>query len=122
MRPYRGLTKDGNWVYGWYYHNHYVNEHKIFVCKDHSTFDVFDVIPETVGQQVGLKDKNGKEIYKGDIIQSGKRLVIDWDTYNACWGTYNKKNEREFGLGSWSLDRFEIIGNIHQNPELMEKK
>jgi len=53
-------------------------------------------------QYTGLKDKNGKEIYAGDIFASG---VIEQSGYTLC------KNNAE--------NIFEIIGNIHENPELL---
>lgn len=126
MRQFRGLTKDGNLVYGWYYYNHFVDEHKIFVCKDHSTYDIFDVIGETVGQSTGLKDKNKKDVYAGDIykwyqplVENGKQIrkehlsvVID-----EIVELYHLHNRAENCWGG-----IEIIGNKTENPELLEQK
>jgi len=57
MRPYRGKTKEGKWVYGWY----------IFSTIDEIIQNGlrYEVIPETVGQFV-CKDKNGKGVFEGD--------------------------------------------------------
>ena len=83
------------------------------------------VIPETVGQFTGLTDKNGKKIFEGDIV----RYTNDDGTlafYKVVWGD---------DFGSWMLEWInhsdklclrcmrelvEVIGNIHDNPELLE--
>jgi len=122
MRPFRGLTKEGEWKYGWYYYNHFTDEHKIFVCKDHSTYDIYDVIPETVGQQVGFKDKKrtkeypeGQEIYEGDKVSSrfwGGTVEFKKGAFKIIQGGY---------ADSSNFDVVEIIGNIHQ-PELITEQ
>lgn len=76
------------------------------------------VDPETVGQYTGLKDKNGKKIFEGDIC---------WEEHNECYGVV-KFEEGKF-LYVWEniaedlwevADSIEIYGNIHENPELLE--
>lgn len=110
----------------------------------------FEVIPETVGQYTGLKDKNGKEIYGGDILE------FTWEE-DSCWGnegTYkgyvqhddggyevvyinrqeytptkdggmhpNSKSDELQSFIRWTNKlNIEIIGNIHDNPELIRRK
>jgi len=132
---YRGLTKDGEWVYGWYAErrdSHY-NTYSVIIEDDLE----FEVIPETLGQQTGLKDKNGKEIYEGDIVSrnpqpdwnekseySNAQVVFNKGTYElTCLGCDEKK---KFGkcIHSWFFHTYiiEVIGDIHTTPELMEKK
>jgi uncharacterized phage protein (TIGR01671 family) len=92
----------------------------------------FEVIPETVGEYTGLKDKNGKEIYEGDLV------TAEWYDYeepnhdttgevifNQGWMSYCIWNESDKtmndmnGQGYYHWD-IEIIGNIYENPELMK--
>lgn len=102
------------------------------VFKEHGTTTIccnecYDVYPETVGQYTGLTDKNGVKIFEGDIL----RLVYDgtehvyvviWDIddlgFKATNGQENYGKEFEY-LGC--CEELEIIDNIHDTPELLEK-
>lgn len=95
--------------------------------------EAFDVLPETVGQCTGLKDKNGKLIYEGDIIKYlggtvNKKFVKYITKWNDNMGQFyiSKINPSEYDnwkdwhLGRHDLD-YEVIGNIYDNKELLEK-
>ena len=82
------------------------------------------VDPETVGQYTGLLDRNGKEIYEGDILRWGKDFhifVVEWIASETRFGvrntllTYCDPDKDSFS----NTGICEIIGNIHQNPELI---
>ena len=110
MRQYRGLTKDGKWVYGSYTHVHDVYGNPSIIPIEKNIF--VSVILGTVGQQTGLKDWcAGDIIQKGEIIRA---ITVDWE------------HGMRFMLGKHILCKQDAvngtkIGNIHQNPELMEQ-
>lgn len=88
-----------------------------------------EVIPETVGQYTGLTDKNGKKIFEGDILSErpdgNKRVYVgtaEWDDERALFRFIIKDNPKYFAcLGTYSTS-YKVIGNIHDNPELLEVK
>lgn len=83
--------------------------------------DKYAVDSATVGQYTGLKDRNGKEIYEGDIFQTTDSngyclVVVEWDDINARFlGRDKHKNIWYVGREPAAV----IIGNIHDNPELI---
>lgn len=82
----------------------------------------YKVAPETVGQYTGLTDKSGKKIFEGDIVRGamGDMIVfygeIVGEGYGFQWeGMDGKTCESMTGF----IDEYEVIGNIHANPELL---
>lgn len=79
--------------------------------------DVLEV--ETIEQYTGLKDKNGKEIYEGDIIDFfGEKYPVIYRA-GGFWAEYSRTQKDHLFL--YANDS-EVIGNIHENPELLEKE
>lgn len=131
---FRGRSvENGGWVYGLYREFRviegfekysYQNSGKNYFIDDKYSSESFKIIPETVSQYTGIDDCNGNEIYEGDIAQ--------WKEYDLRSGTGRTYRGRvEFHNGSFRIGSFllynsvgkrgfKIIGNIYENPELME--
>jgi uncharacterized phage protein (TIGR01671 family) len=124
---FRGKRKDtGEWLQGDLIHSQY-KLGDTCVGQYGNTVGIHQVDPETVGQFTGLIDKNGKKIFEGDII----KIPDDYDEFgiNAgevyevyfAFGGFRLKPKRSNAKGFWLEDdkTVEIIGNIHDNPELL---
>lgn len=135
---FRGKRIDnGEWVEGFYNHIPYgrfgKDEHMIQTVLENGKIGMLhDIYPCTVVQYTGLTDKNGKRIFEDDVCR-----FREWSNGEMCWvgkvhwehqqfmisGGPNKERETMFEL---CLSRFipeniEVIGNITDNPELLEK-
>lgn len=123
---FRGKRADnGKWEYGDLWCNPYG---KRVVCivspiNDQGTTGGNEVDPETVGQFTGLTDRNGKRIFEGDIVRYGDtihRVVFEQRNGTAYFGLiYSPIETLTFGHYQ-DLKQIEVIGNIYDNPELLE--
>lgn len=124
---FRGKGVDNNlWEYGWLY-----CKHGEYYIKDgvNDTVKPFLVNQNTIGQFTGLSDRNGKDIYEGDIVQGLEYA----DFYTGIDGEVNAVVIWDDNRASLVLDAgceyysdlsickaVTVIGNIHDNPELMK--
>lgn len=114
---FRGWDAVGNkeWVYGDLVHNKRVD------LTDRVMVGGYEVVPESVGLWTGLKDKNGKEVYEGDILLL-KDLKPLWDdqTVVVGWSEFGARFETGgFNIRLCTVN--EIIGNVFENKELLER-
>ena len=142
---FRGKSvESGEWVYGGFFES---GGKSYIVLGDAAVVggamfndllaDFTEIDPKTVGQYTGLKDKNGKEIYEGDILRNpyDRVIVAWWSTLGACFLLVWDEDYRDIqgkdprtsegnpvGVdGFEDVDFCEIIGNIHDNPELLQE-
>ena len=122
---YRTKYKNGDWVYG-----------LLTDCENYAGFaqmtntdgvSGIDVDKTTVGQYTGLTDKNGKKIFEGDIVVVYARgyhtvCTVSWAETVAHFQLWQintiPKTSTNLNLGNYDC---EVIGNIHDNPELLKE-
>lgn len=121
---FRAKNLKGEWVYGFYVEDERQTlngfEKKHFIVNDDGHHYVN---PETVGQFMGLRDKNDLEMYHGDIVQldNGRIDVVSWGT--VAFQTALSLSDELDGIMSDYITLFKsikVIGNIHDNPELLK--
>lgn len=120
---FRGKRVDnGEWVYGDLLQPTKEKILNIYEISDYNSLmgDRHEVYPETVGQYTGLNDKNGKKIFEGDIIRSNsERGYIEYYP-NDC--AFDVVDDHGFYWLISEMSNIEVIGNIHDNPELLKDK
>lgn len=130
---FRGKTKNGDeWIYGMTISHGTIKRKFSNLYMEIAENQWKGIQPETLGQFTGLYDKDGKEIYEGDLIEVNGRLfgVVEWhkDGYffindtivgvRSDGGEYSPIGEMVRYFSNHGHD-FSIIGNIHDNPELL---
>ena len=116
---FRGKRKDnGEWVYGDFVRIKDGDKEISYI------YYFGEVIPETVGQYTGFTDKNGKKIFEGDIIRKtnkGRHPKIFIANIRTDFHLHEKVYYGPCEYCTESCE-YEIIGNIHDNPELLKGK
>ena len=113
----------GEWVYGDLIHRQIWGEALLVIrVQDDGFYEMLEykVIPETVGQYTGLKDMNGMEVYEGDVVEmhigEHRSGIYEWQSTHILF-------DLRFDLESIShAESIEVVGNVHDNPELLEEE
>ena len=139
---FRGKRADnGEWVEGYYFK---MNETTYAFAEDYEKYPVpvhhyilsermsdwglpnrayfQEVDPETVYQYTGLTDKNGRKIFEGDILRSDDNKVgqVQWFEEHSAFMIWNIAESKVHFLYDNNFSKIKVIGNIFDNPELLE--
>lgn len=121
---FRGKDIYGKWRYG-----DLINLTNAIkqICNHTQLEHAHSVDIKTIGQYTGLTDKNGKRIFEGDVCKNtktGKIVSVQWHGTMAgyVWSKRKENNQHLFDFGELFrvYDKYEVIGNIHDNPELLK--
>lgn len=114
-------TGTGKWLYSMTIARQAYNDNEIFtyyIGAGNKTID-----GKTLGQYTGLTDKNGTKIFEGDIILYGLiPCVVMYDAPNARFMLYAYGKYLHNGFNVDTMKLKEVIGNIHDNPELLKEQ
>lgn len=120
---YRTSYKNGDWVYG-LLTRLYDERFEAVPAEMKNTNGVsgIEVDYKTIGRYIGANDKNHKEIFEGDIVKSCDNCIyeIRWDNQRAMFYLKNDITHMSADFYHYFASDLEIIGNIHDNPELLK--
>ncbi|UVW24726.1 YopX family protein [Listeria innocua] len=115
----------GSWAYGGIFENKIISRNLDMDSQYHGFISEIEIDIETIGQYTGLKDKNGKKIFEGDIVDISVYDRLDWSSIkgkvvflNGAWLVVDVGH---FAITLQSeTNEIEIIGNVHENLGLWE--
>ncbi|MDO5559406.1 MAG: YopX family protein [Oscillospiraceae bacterium] len=120
-----GVPVPSNWVYGGIFPQNKGGDFAV-IYQQEPNIEKFPVYTDTVGQYTGMKDKHGKKIFEGDILsahfdescpEDETRVVVEWNRFSFC--THQSGCDPDIMEEEDNIF-WEVIGNIYDNPELME--
>lgn len=130
---FKAKRKDNSkWIKGYYQKRYDLlsnEEHLIFHADSYNVWEYAEIIPETVCQFTGLCDKNGKKIWENDILMANldesypedvTYETVEWGV--AGWVTHEANSIDRPYLDEFDLEHFEVVGNIFDNPELLQEE
>ena len=131
---FKAKRKDnGKWIEGYYQKRYDLlgnEEHLIFHADSYNVWEYAEIDPETVCQFTGLCDKNGKKIWENDICDRKEKYPEVVKMTDGDWTLdYSYAIGRDYGNGYCNLGFYvnerkcvEVIGNIFDNPELLQEE
>lgn len=146
---FRGINFQKEWIYGDLIHSYAKDDVAIVYYKEGRKTPTFDaVFSESVGQYTGLKDKDGKKIFEGDILRfkvpdgTIRHFVVEWATEDRILRPLSNfvPDGNSIRISGWCFnwegnrlypsvidgipdnERMEIVGNIYDNPELLRRQ
>lgn len=122
---FKAKTISGNWVNGLLANKN----DKWYISNKAGNPFAYEVRPETLCQFTGLCDKNGKKIWENDILMANldesypedvTYETVEWGV--AGWVTHEANSIDRQYLDEFDLEHFEVVGNIFDNPELLQEE
>ncbi|HAP2574349.1 TPA: YopX family protein [Listeria monocytogenes] len=115
----------GSWAYGGIFENKIISRNLDMDSHYHGFISEIEIDLKTIGQYTGLKDKNGKKIFEGDIVDISVYDRLDWSSIKGkvvfLNGAWLVEDVGHFAITLQSeTNEIEIIGNVHENLGLWE--
>lgn len=132
VNKYRGIHND-EWVYGYYA---VIGKRSVIIKSNSESYysvdenlrkrsgnEIVDVKADTVGQYIGVDDKNGKEIYENDIVLSddGKVGQVQWFEEHLAFMIWCVTDNKVYFAYENDFSKIEVIGNVYENAALLKE-